>query len=279
MTNALIVYGLMAVIGLVAPITMAIIWKIKSKQPFLPILVGALIFFLFATILENIPKAILLNTATPIGSVIMSNVWLFSAVAALLAGIFEEVGRVVGYKLFLKRGMSRRTAISFGIGHGGFEIMYLMIIGGAQYFIYAMMVQSGQFDTIINQVAATAPEQVEAMAAIPEALAATSIATLFLSIFERVTGMLIHISCSIIVFKAVREKGKAWLVLVAILLHAVVDIFAALYQTGIITSVYVLEACMFVFALILFTLVFRLVYKKMPVSYADSNLESGVVNE
>lgn len=257
------IFVMMSVFGFVAPIALGAVWKIRKKQPVSTMLIGALTFFVFAVVLETLPKLVLFQKNNPIGEFVMSSPFIYMTIAALLAGIFEETGRLAAYKLLLKNRNDRLTAITYGIGHGGFEAMFLMGITGVQYIAYALLINSGQFDTILEQAAAAAPEQLEALKAIPETLSAVDISTLILSVIERVSAVFIHISCSIIMFKAVREKGKLRLYPLAILLHASIDMVAALYQGGLITNLYVLEACLLVWALAFFGISYKFIYKKM----------------
>lgn len=268
MTKAIIVYSVMAAIGLFAPIIGVTIWKKKTKESIKPILVGAVIFFVFAIILESFPKLIFFQTNNPIGKFVMGNVWIYMPIAAALAGIFEETGRLVAFKFMLKKETNRKTAITYGIGHGGFEVMYLMVVGGIQYVVYCVLIETGQFDQIISQVVASAPEQIEAVSAIPETLAATTFAILGYSVLERCSAVLIHISCSIIMFTAVRCKGKMWLYPIAMLLHASIDMIAAFYQAGMIKNLLILELGMIAWALLFFFICYNLIYKKLP-RYAD----------
>ncbi|MGN1119005.1 MAG: YhfC family intramembrane metalloprotease, partial [Oscillospiraceae bacterium] len=245
-STVITVLVIMVVIGFAAPLAVGIVWKIKTKQPVTTMLIGAGTFFVFAIILETLPKLVLFQTNNPVGQYVMSNPMLMMVIAAALAGIFEETGRLAAYKLLLKKHRERLTAISYGIGHGGFEVMYLLGIASTQYIAYAVMINSGEFDAILAQVAAAAPEQAAALEAIPQALSAVGWSSLVLALMERVSAMCLHISCSILMFKAVNVKGKMWLYPVAVLLHAGVDMFAALYQGGVITNLYVLEICLLV---------------------------------
>ena len=52
-----------------------------------------------------------------------------------------------------------------------------------------------------------------------------------------------------LVFLAARQKGKGWLYPVAILLHALLDTSAALYQFGVIRSLWIVEGSAFVLGL------------------------------
>jgi uncharacterized membrane protein YhfC len=108
----------------------------------------------------------------------MSNTWLYGGLAALLAGVFEETGRFLAFKFLLKKRTGRKTAISYGIGHGGFEAVFLLVFTGIQYLTYISLINSGQFSTVVDQARAVSPDQVAAVEAIPATLAAITIGSI-----------------------------------------------------------------------------------------------------
>ncbi len=259
-----IVYGCTILIGVLAPIIGSVVWIKKTKQPVRTLLIGAAIFFIFAIILESIPKTILFTDTNAIGRAVMSNVALYMIMAALLAGIFEEVGRFVAFKYLLKNRKDKLTAITYGIGHGGLEVIYLLVIGGIQSIFFAVLINSGEFDAIVTEVALEAPSQLDALKVIPQALASVSFTTLIFTILERISAMLIHISCSIIVFKAVHKKGNLWMMQLAILLHASIDFIAAMYQMGVVSNLFIVEAIILGWAIVLFYVSYKRIYEPMP---------------
>lgn len=250
----------MILLGIVLPTIVTIIWLKKTKQPFTTVLIGAAIFFGFAIVLETLPKLVFFQTNNPIGKFVMSHTFLYMTIAALLAGLFEESGRLVAFKFLLKKQTKKETAITYGIGHGGFEALYLLVLGGVQNIVYAVMINTGQFDMIVEQVRAAAPDQVEALSSIPGSLAAISASTLLLSGMERISAMMIHVACSIIMFQAVRGEKKMWMYPVAILLHASIDMLPALYQCGFITNLYILEICLMAWAVFFLFICIRKIY-------------------
>ena len=86
--------------------------------------VGAATFVLFAMVLEAIFHNLVLGSA--LGPVIQGNIWLYGLYGGLAAGIFEEVGRFLAFKLVLRKQRDRVTALSYGIGHGGVEAFLLL---------------------------------------------------------------------------------------------------------------------------------------------------------
>lgn len=261
---------MMAVLGIALPVVGSIVWKVVTKESFKPILIGALMFLVFAIGLETIPKLFLLNYSNPVGVYILSHPLLTSLVGALLAGIFEETGRFVAYKWLLKKNTTRKTAISYGIGHGGFEVMFLLGYTGIQYLSMAFMIKSGTFYSVIQETQAVAPDKAAQLLAMPGIIASISIGSVAFSFIERLSAMMIHIACSIIMFKAVRGKKPALFAL-AILLHATIDMIAGLYQVGLISSIPVIEAILFIWAVALLLISVKCIYKKLPVDVAKEN--------
>jgi uncharacterized membrane protein YhfC len=256
---------LMIICGILLPMVVATIWKIKTKEPISTILIGAVTFAVFAIGLESIPKAFLLQLDNPVSAFVLSHTWIYAVLGALLAGLFEETGRFIAFKLLLKKHTGRKTAISYGIGHGGFEVIFLLVFSGIQYLIYISLINSGQFSTIVEQVRAVSPDQVAAVEAIPATLAAITISNIGISVMERVSGMLGHVAFSILVFDAVRTPKRRWMFPLAIFLHAVLDFFAVLYQVGKISiSLAIFEVLLLLVAVVFFCITLRFVYRKMP---------------
>jgi uncharacterized membrane protein YhfC len=228
-------------------------------------LIGAATFAVFAIGLESIPKVFLFQLDNPVSAFVLSHAWLYAVVGALLAGVFEETGRFLAFKFLLRKRTKRETAISYGIGHGGFEAIFILVFSGIQYLMYISLINSGQFSTIVDQVRATSPDQVAAMEAIPAALAAMTISSIGIAVMERVSAMLGHIAFSILVFDGARTPKKGWMFPLAIFLHAFLDFFAVFYQVGIISiSPAIFEVLLLLVAVVFFCLTLRFVYRKMP---------------
>ncbi|MBO4235569.1 MAG: YhfC family intramembrane metalloprotease [Firmicutes bacterium] len=252
--------GIMIAGGILLPVIVCILWLKRTKEKFTTVLVGAATWFVFAIVLETIPKYFLFNPATSIGRKVLGSVVLYTIVGALLAGVFEEVGRYIAFKTVLKKRTNKETGISHGIGHGGFEAMFLMGYAGIQYIIFSVMINTGAFQELISQTAATGID-VSSLEALPGQIMSITPLTSIVSILERVFAMLLHVGLSIMVFFAVRDS-KVGLLLLAILLHAFFDVPAAMYQAGVL-NLYVTEFVLACYALIFFVIVYRM-YKKAP---------------
>ncbi len=268
-TQAIIGFICMILLGVLIPVAMAAVWKIKTKQPIWVILIGAAMFLGAVVILEQLAHTLILQTNNPLGRFIQSNVWATCIYGGLMAGLFEETARLIAFKFILKKRTERRTAISYGIGHGGFEVMYLLCTAGITNLVYAILINTGLFESVIVQpILQQAPEQLGAIEGLRDSLATYHFGLLGISLWERVGAVLIHISASILVFSAVRER-KMWMYPLAILLHASIDFFAGMYQTGMIQNIYVFEAIISTWGVAMFAVCLLLVYKKLPVDRTE----------
>ncbi|AMD94211.1 YhfC family intramembrane metalloprotease [Leptotrichia sp. oral taxon 847] len=254
--------NLMIILGILIPVIITTIWKIKSKEPLSTIFTGAATFILFAIILESIPKIFLFQIKNPISNYITSNKWLVVIISALLAGIFEETGRFVAFRFLLKRRKNKKTAISYGIGHSGIEMIFILTFAGIQCLVFAQMINSGQFVKFLEQESNN-QVQLKSLQAIPQLIASISFGTLGISLIERIGAILMHITCSILVFLGVHFENKKSLFLIAILLHVFIDTIAGFYQAKILTNLTSAEILIFVFSLVAFIIVYKKIYKNV----------------
>lgn len=257
------------VLWIAVPVATALIWKVKKKEPVTSILIGAAAFLLFALILEK-PIQNVLAFPTAMGlperaasRFLSANPVLLALVAGLFPGVFEETGRLIAFQTVLRKRRNRETAISYGIGHGGFEVILILGFTYIQYIAYAVMLNTGTFGALIDQVASQAPGQLANVEAVVSLLTGFSFADLGINFVERVFAVLFHIGASILVFYACRDKKRFWLYPVAIVLHTGMDFIAALNVFNVISlSPWALEGIVAVFGLLTFFGAYLLLYKK-----------------
>lgn len=261
--------GLGAALSVIITLVIALVWKIKKKEPFTTILAGAGTFILFALILEkSIQNALVFPTQMGLpdhaaSQFINARPVLWALVLGLFPGVFEETGRFIAFKTVLKKRRNRETSISYGIGHGGIEVILTLTVTYIIYIAYGIMINSGSFQAIIDQEASQAPDQAVAMQALADQLAVISFADIGTSLFERVFAFLFHVGASILVFYAARDKGRLWLYPLAIILHTALDSFAGLNAAKVIQlSIPALEAIVVAFGLLTFLGAYVLLYKK-----------------
>ena len=268
-TNAFAALGVGVVLAIIIPIAIALIWKFKKKERFTTILIGVASFVLFAMIIEKLIQNVLIFPTQmmlpdhAVSRFINARPLLWALVVALFPGVFEETGRLIAFKTVLRKRKNRETSISYGIGHGCGEAMILLGITYIEYIVFAVMINLGTFQTVIDQATAQAPDQINKVYALAGQIASFSMASLGVALFERVFAVLFHIGASILVFYACKDKNKTWLYPLAIILHTAMDFIAALTLTGIWTpSTWLLEAIVAVFGILVFCGAYFLLYRK-----------------
>jgi len=221
-----------ALIGLAIPAALYVYFRRKMKANHLPFWIGCVTFVLFAFVLERL--AYLAIMRLPLWQTITGNMWLYSIVGGLFAGVFEETGRFVAFKTVLrkKRG-NDANALMYGAGHGGFEALYILGISMVTYIVMALNQNAGVNGT---EVSATV-----------QGLIDTPPATYLLAVVERFAAVAFHIAASVLVWFAAKNAKRFWLYPLAVLLHALFDA-VAIVLANYISSTVLLECIIVVYA-------------------------------
>lgn len=227
--------------SIILPIMFLIIWKFKSRYDVKPFVIGAICFLVSALVIESLFHSLVLGIDSPISRAINNSVFLYVLYGCLAAGIFEETGRLIGFKYFLKHDNKKEASIMYGIGHGGIEAIMLV---GVTFVLYWAIMKG-----FIN-VDATTEMQLK-----PILSSLTSFQCL-MSMIERTYAIVVHIALSILVFISVHKKKKS-LFFLAILLHALFNIPAALYQRSIL-GLLTVEIIGIIFAILILVLAINL---------------------
>ena len=231
-STAALIIGFVYSIAL--PVGLMIWWKKKTGEKLWCFIAGALCFTLFAMGLEQILHSVCLVSENPVSAFLMASPAAYTLYAGLAAGLFEETGRLFGFRVLLKQQREKACPVAYGIGHGGVEVFLVLGVSYLMLLLVKAGVSLGDAETTATML---------------QAADATQPGTVCIAMFERLSALMAHIGLSMLVFLAAREKGKGWLYPVAILLHALMDTSAALYQFGVIRSLWVVEGSAFVLGL------------------------------
>lgn len=249
-----------ATLGIALPIIFSIlIHKKYTKLRVLPILVGAGVFFLFVNILESLMHLYVLKVNTYTMS-LLENPWLYGVYGCLAAALFEETGRLIAYKLFLKKYRSASDGIAYGLGHGGFEFLLIAGLGAISTLYMATMINHGTFDSIFVGKSVTA-EQINSL---KNSVLETNFINVLLGLVERCLALMMQLGMSMLVFYSV-VSGKWKYYLFALLFHFVADFPAALFQKKVITSIWIVELSIVPYAIVGLWIT-QFLYKKMSLS-------------
>jgi len=225
--------GVTALISIGLPVFAFIYWRKKFNLKAVPLLCGIAFFLLFAYVLQSIMHGFVLERNED-GSVklITENPWLYVIYAILAAGIFEETGRFIAFKLMRKKHNDLGTGLAYGIGHGGIESIFLVGLIMIGNILVCLMINSGDTASLSD---ANLPGVVAVMQSTPSI-------TFLAGGIERIIAMTVHISLSVVVLCSVIRPGMMWLYPLAIALHAIVNIAPAMMQAGFIKNIWVVEA-------------------------------------
>lgn len=243
-----VAFIIVTIIAFAMPLSLVIFWRNKTKTNFLVFLIGALCFMLFANFLESILHTYLLALNPTTTAFINGNPIIFALYAGLAAGLFEECGRLFGFKVLLKKfDQTKEMSIAYGIGHGGIECLLTL---GVTYLLYSLALLGVSFgdETVTNSLLVS--------------INSIDLTILPIAVIERILAMCLHIGLSILVYKSTTDKKYFYLFFVAILIHMIADIPAGLYQGGLLTSLIAVELITAVIAITTLFVAIK-IYKNM----------------
>lgn len=232
------------VLAILIPVILLIAVRKKYKASGISFLMGCLTFFVFALTLEQIFHVIVLDVL-PFGSAIQNNIWMYAIYGGLAAGVFEEVGRYIVMKYTLKNyHKDSHNAVMFGVGHGGFEMMFILGVAMLNNWLYAIMINSNQTELILNEMDAASKVQLEGFF---QQLIDTSPFIFLAAPVERISAIILQIALSVLVWVAV-TKGQKMLLPLAIFLHFFVDALATILNNAGVNIVF-LEAIVMAYSI------------------------------
>jgi len=196
----------------------------KNYHEYRALLVGVLIFIIFVYIVENIFNTVIITTFG-----LATKPVIYVIYGALAAGLFEETGRLLAFKKFTSS--DKRESLMYGLGHGGIEMLFI-VISLISNLVLLIQINAQGVDAVVAGS--------DTMLATVNSLLGVNSYLFLISGIERVFTIIFHISLSVIVFKAVKERKIAYYFL-AIFMHMFVDMFAAAYQVGILTNIMLVE--------------------------------------
>ena len=231
-TLSIVFMAISALVSIGLPIALGVIWHKRTGAKASSLFIGAAAFVVFAMILENICHRLVLYGSGSCAAFMQSNMWAYGLYGALAAGVFEETGRLCAFKLLFKKKDDRCEGVMYGIGHGGVEAVLVSVLMTA-------FTGTNPFMYLVSGI-------------------------------ERIMAIAFHISMSVLVFAAVKQKGRGWYYPLAIGLHALLDLGAMAYQAGMIKSIIAVEGYVLVFTALCALLAAR-VYRGMEEQRQETN--------
>ena len=223
------------ILMIAVPVGCFLYWRRKHKQQtkIRYLIAGAIGFILSARVLELGVHYFCVLADNPVSRFLNGNTWAFVLYGIMMAGVFEECGRHIVFRYIMKKNRTRENAVLYGIGHGGIEILAVILPSMILYLVVAILFSRGNTEEAMNQLKIT---EETAAAALPsvQAAAAFDYGMMAANVLERLFAMSLHIGLTVIVYYGVVNAKKGCLPL-AILLHMLMDTFPALYQRGAVS--------------------------------------------
>ena len=247
------------VLSMGVPIALFIAGRVKLKARISSFFIGAGTYLLFAMLLEQLLHVLVIQFC---GLNAQSRPWLYYVYAALAAAVFEETGRLIAMKFWMKKWLDFPNALMYGIGHGGVEAILIGGLPGISNLVSMLMINSGAMQNTLSALPAESANQTASQLS---ALWTTPAPLFFVSGIERISAIILHIGLSLLIYRAVKtgkcraaesskcraaESGKcraaAFTAVLAYGIHFIVDFFAV--AGSAILPIYVIEIGVFVMA-------------------------------
>ena len=134
---------------------------------------------------------------------------LYYGFLGVTAGLFEETGRWVAFKIMKRKrqNLDWKAALALGLGHGGVEAVWVAVSG----------LLAGSLDFTVDGGRA------------------------LLGGLERLFAMTLHVGFSFLIFKGVKEKKARWWLL-AVLLHGLTDFQLVIGNIAVVEGLLAAEA-------------------------------------
>lgn len=253
-------------ICLFVPIGLAVFAYKKYRISIKAVLIGALIFFVFQIVLR-IPLLTFISKQHWY-QWMAENTLLIALFLGLTAGLFEEIGRFIGYKLFLKEQLEWKNGIAFGIGHGGIEAVLITGMTMVNNIVLSFMINTGGYGALVGARLPAASAQ-----AIKNSLISGAPYTFAIGGVERIFAIAVQIALSLLILYGVMNRKTIYL-LYAILLHALIDapvVYMGMKGYGIliIEGLVALMALIAIFYIIRSGEIFRRCWIGTKVSYIE----------
>lgn len=146
---------------------------------------------------------------------------LWGALLGLSAGVFEETARYLVLRFWQKDVRTWRLSVMFGAGHGGIEAV---LVGLFAFLGFMQLALFRQFDPQAFTGLSEGP-QLEALQFTLKTYWGYNWYEHLWGSLERFSVLPIHLSATVLVYKAVRDRNLLWY-LAAVAWHTLVDFFA-----------------------------------------------------
>lgn len=206
--------------------------RFRKKGGWLPaFFIGSAVFVVFVLILEDLFHT---YVSVMFGTSIRDHIVLYGLYGGLSAALFEETGRWIAFRFFLKNHRNVETALMYGAGHGGAESILVVGLTYINNITASIMINSGTIDYTISEVDTRVKQRIYDQLS---QLWTSSAGTFLFAGVERIFAIALQLSFSVLVYLAVKYR-RAVFWLAAFLIHFLAD-FATIVLANYISTVVV----------------------------------------
>lgn len=212
---------------LALPVILLIVLGARKKISAGPLFLGFASFFVSQIVLR-IPLLQVLGGQSWFQSFAAHTAVYALVIGGFTAGLFEETARLAGAAILKKR-LTYKTMLSFGLGHGLCEV--ILLTGAAQ--LNNLLLGAALADPQ-GAIAAALFSGVDAatLQGLAGQLAAATPGLILLAVVERVSAVLYHLFATCLVFTAVKRGKPGWY-FAALLAHTLFNFLAVMLNLWI----------------------------------------------
>ena len=247
----------------------------KFHAKLYPAVIGAAAFAFFVLVLESVMHRAVLGVT---GDVITGNIWLYGLYGGLAAGLFEETGRYLAMRIYMKKSLTKENSLMYGVGHGGIEAVMLVGISYISNLMVALMINLNHLDSLFaglnDATTAVTIDRLSALWTLPSY-------QFFFAGVERISAMMLQIALSYLVYRAVKEKQMKFYG-IAVGIHFAVDAVTVIlsgYLGGSFAGLLALEGVLLVLVILICMKVSKLYCAEPETVQADRRAIAPVAAE
>lgn len=231
-----------AALAIFLPVIVYFVLRGRLQLPLRNVFTGAAVFIVMVLVLEAAMHVYVLKLNPVTTAFFDANGYAFAVYAAMAAAIFEETGRYVAMRWFVKATPGSGSPVSYAIGHGGAEAM-LIGVNIAVIAVLGYLISTGQAGELHLDNAT--------QSAINDMFKGATLSSGLIGGIERAAALVIQLGFSFLVWQAVsRRRIGFWFA--ALAAHFAVDFPAALFQKKLLPlSVVELEGAVVTLALLI----------------------------
>jgi uncharacterized membrane protein YhfC len=263
--ESVLLMGISALLTIGAPFVLYLIYHRRYGVEAVPALVGVGGFAVFGMVLVKILNALVLQQQPDGTNTLTNHPTMYILYICFVTGLFLETGRFVLFREMRKKYAGIGTALAYGLGHGGFQVIQATGLTMLSNLITIL--------TVVESVGGTPRYELLQYIDI-QTLGATSPYMFLMNGIGSMTTLAVQISLSVLVFYSVYETRRVWLYPMAILLSTLVNALPNLLPKDLINVEFAQYGMRVVFAVLMALLAVYTHRRLKPASILDTISES-----